>query len=180
MRVRAFLDANVLYRSITRSVLVTFGELDAFQPLWSDQVNDEWMRNLQNNRPDLDPRRIARTRALMDQYVDEARVTGFEPLIDTLILPDPKDRHVLAAAVSCKADYLVTFNLKDFSPSSVRELHTAVVGPSIFLKELWSLDPSAVEHRLRGQAEAIGVSTELLLDRLAKSVPGFVKVVRQS
>ena len=146
MTVRAFLDANVLYRSITRSVLITLGELDAFQPLWSDQVNDEWMRNLQANRPDIDPRRIARTRALMDQYVTEARVTGFEPLIDTLILPDPNDRHVLAAAIHSHADVIVTSNLRDFPPATLAPFNISAMTADDFLlrrtKLYLTLDPS--------------------------------------
>ena len=87
----------------------------------------------------------------------------------------PKDRHVLAAALACKADYLVTFNLRDF-PATAGDL-TTVVGPSAFLKTLWKLDRSAVEG-LREQAEAIGFGVEELLDRLAQSVPAFVELLR--
>ena len=50
----------------------------------------------------------------MDSHIRDAKVTGFEPMIDTLELPDLNDRHVLAAAIRCNADAIVTFNLKDF------------------------------------------------------------------
>ena len=89
----------------------------------------------------------------------------------------PKDRHVLAAAVVYKADYLVTFNLRDFPASAADQFHIDVVGPSTFLKMLWALDQSVVELRLKEQASAIGVPIDLLLERLAKLVPGFVNVV---
>jgi hypothetical protein len=83
------------------------------------------------------------------------------------------DRHVLA--VACRADYLVTFNLKDFaSPSSV-----VAIGPSAFLKQLAHQDRDLVEERLHQQAAAIGVSRSGLLDRLASSVPGFVSFMRK-
>ena len=91
----------------------------------------------------------------------------------------PKHRHVLAAAIACRANYLVTFNLKDFPTSSVKGLGTTVISPSLFLKQLWILDRSIVERRLEEQAEAIGVSVDLLFDRLARSVPGFVKALRR-
>ena len=88
----------------------------------------------------------------------------------------PKDRHVLAAALACKADYLVTFNLRDF-PATAGD-NTMVVGPSAFLKTLLKRDRSAIEGRLREQAEAIGFGVDELLDRLAQSVPAFVELLR--
>lgn len=103
-------------------------------------------------------------------------VAGYEPLIDQM-RNHPKDRHVLAAALACHADYLVTFNLKDFP--AVAGASTTVVGPSAFLNLLWKRDRSIVAVRLLEQADAIGVSVDLLLDRLAQSVPAFVELARK-
>jgi hypothetical protein len=91
----------------------------------------------------------------------------------------PKDRHVLAAAVACRADYVITFNLKHFTPHSADTHHVMAIGPSTFLKQLAVLDRAVVEERLRDQATAIGVSVNDLLDRLAGSVPGFVSILRR-
>ena len=55
---------------------------------------------------------------LMDAHADDCLVSGFEPLIESLSLPDPHDRHVLAAAVKGRADVFVTFNLKQFPDTS--------------------------------------------------------------
>ncbi len=52
--------------------------------------------------------------AAMYTHFDEAEIEGYEPLIDGLTLPDPDDRHVLAAAIRIKADMIVTDNIKDF------------------------------------------------------------------
>ncbi|HMA95113.1 MAG TPA: hypothetical protein VKP30_20620, partial [Polyangiaceae bacterium] len=41
-------------------------------------------------------------------------VDGYEPLVEGLELPDPNDRHVLAAAIHGGASVIVTMNLRDF------------------------------------------------------------------
>ena len=70
MSITAFLDANVLYSTTWRSALMYLAAFGAFQPLWSEAVHDEWTTALLQNRPDLNPERIARTRALMDAHVN--------------------------------------------------------------------------------------------------------------
>ena len=114
----------------------------------------------------------------MREFFPGSLVRNYEHLIGGM-RNHPKDRHVLAAAVACKADYVVTFNLKDFPDTALRDLRPAIVGPSTFLNELLKLEPLIVRRRLEEQAEDIGVSMDLLLDHLAKSVPGFVSAVRR-
>ncbi|MDW3573872.1 PIN domain-containing protein, partial [Enterobacter asburiae] len=58
----------------------------------------------------------------------DALVTGFEPLIDSIDLPDVDDRHVAAAAVRSNAEIIVTLNLKDIHEPAlysfgIEELH---------------------------------------------------------
>jgi hypothetical protein len=50
----------------------------------------------------------------MDLAIPGALVSGHEALIDGLVLPDPDDRHVLAAAIRCHASVILTFNERDF------------------------------------------------------------------
>lgn len=85
---------------------------------WTDQIHDEWTRNVLANRPELAASSIERSRQLMDAHVHDALVTGYEDLVPTLSLPDSDDRHVLAAAVRIRATVIVTFNLSDFSARS--------------------------------------------------------------
>src|SRR4051794_5934239 len=94
--------------------------LDLFKARWTAAIHDEWVRNVLADRPDLTPAQLNRTRALMDANVRGALVEGHEPLIETLALPDPDDRHVLAAAVHAGADGIVTFNLADFPDDALR------------------------------------------------------------
>jgi len=72
------------------------------------------MRLALRNRPDLSRKQLERTRSLMNAHVRDALVDGHQSLIPALALPDPDDRHVLAAAIQCGADLIVTFNLDDF------------------------------------------------------------------
>ena len=72
------------------------------------------MRNVQKDYPDFTRQRAEKIRDLMNAHVVDCIVTGYETLIPSLTMPDPDDRHVLAAAIRCGADIIVTFNLKDF------------------------------------------------------------------
>lgn len=107
-------DANVLYPSTLRDLLIRIAQARLVQAKWTNQILDEVFDNLRENRPDLDPSALARTRKLMVCAVRDCLVTGYEPLISGLELPDPNDRHVLAAAIRARAQVIVTNNLKDF------------------------------------------------------------------
>lgn len=88
-----------------------------FRARWSLQIHEEWKRNLLINRPDLTREQVDRTSTAMDQAIPDGLITGYEALIDGLCLPDPNDRHVLAAAIRCNASVIVTSNEKNFPPS---------------------------------------------------------------
>jgi len=94
----AFLDASALYPSLLRNILMRLAMRDLFRAFWSQRVQDEWTRAVLRDRPHLPTASIERTRRLMDENIDDASVSGYEPLIETITLPDADDRHVLAAA----------------------------------------------------------------------------------
>ena len=116
--------------------------------------------------------------AAMREFFRDSTVANYEPLVARMT-NHPQDRHVLAAAVSCGADYLVTFNLKHFPSASTKTHRVLAIGPSAFLKQLTALHREVVEDRLHQQAAAIGISYSDLLDRLAGPVPGFVSILRK-
>jgi predicted nucleic acid-binding protein len=115
-------DANVLYPATLRDLLMQLALSDLFQARWTNLIHDEWTRNVLKNQPDLNPAKLEHVRTLMNNAVPDSLVTGFETRIPTLNLPDPNDRHVLAAAITAKANRIVTFNLKDF-PTPLLEPH---------------------------------------------------------
>lgn len=144
MSVVGFLDANVLYPATLRSVLIELALSGAFRPLWSERVHDEWTDALQRDRPDMSPDKIMRTRALMLAHVDDAMVTDYEHLIDTLTLPDPKDRHVLAAAIHGGATIIVSANVRDFPATALVAYDIMALPPDEFICSLLADDAQAV------------------------------------
>src|SRR5271165_1577901 len=91
-------DANLLYPFHLRNLFVQLGVNFIVSPRWTDAIHDEWIRNLvSTGRQTRD--RLLRTRDLMRRVLPDADVRGYEPRIAGLALPDPDDRHVLAAAI---------------------------------------------------------------------------------
>ncbi|MHC5540641.1 hypothetical protein ACYOEI_20680 [Singulisphaera rosea] len=72
----------------------------------------------------------------MDAAVPNCLVTGYEPLISGLTLPDPDDRHVLAAAIHAGVENIVTFNLKDFPEKQTQPHGVFAIHPDAFLVQL--------------------------------------------
>ena len=110
----------------------------------SDQIHDEWTRNLLARRSDLSPTQLVRTRALMNQAVPDSLVTGYTYLIDGLLLPDKDDRHVLAVAIRSCSSVIVTFNLKDFPVDALLGHDVEAQHPDEFITHLIDLNPASV------------------------------------
>src|ERR1041384_14278 len=119
MSYTALLDANVLYPAPVRDLLLQLAVTDLYKARWTADIHREWIENLLANEPNLDRARLERTRDLMDSNTRDALVTGYETLIPSLQLPDPHDRHVLAAAIVGRCDVIVTANLKDFPDAAL-------------------------------------------------------------
>lgn len=115
-----------------------------YRARWTETTLGEWSRNLLANRPDLNERALLRTRQLMNESILDAVVTGHESLIAGLELPDPDDRHVLAAAIRSGAAAIVTYNLKDFPNEVLSDYGVEALHPDDFLLHQVGLAPGAV------------------------------------
>ena len=145
----AFFDANVLYPSGLRNFLMHLALTGIFRAHWSAQVHEEWMRNLLKNRPDLNREKLERTRHLMDKALPDALVTGYEPLIESIELLDRDDRHVLAAAIRCGANVIVTLNLGDFPSQALGDFSIEAQHPDDFVLGVMEAFPELILEAAR-------------------------------
>ena len=140
----ALFDACVLYPAPLRDFLMNLAITDLFRAKWTDEIHDEWIRNVLINRPDLTNDRLQRTKTLMNSHVRDCLVIGYQDLIPSLILPDMNDRHVLAAAIRAGADVIVTYNLKDFPVETLEHYGIEAQHPDEFINHLIDLAPPVV------------------------------------
>jgi hypothetical protein len=82
-------DANVLYPNTLRDPLIRIAQAGMAQARWTDEILDEMLAALTKNRPDIPPETLDRLRGLMNAAVRDCLVSGYEPLIEELKLPDP-------------------------------------------------------------------------------------------
>ena len=140
------------------------------------------MRNLAARFPQIPPAKIARMRSLMEGYVNDATVTGYEPLMSTLVLPAPDDCHVLAATIHGRASIIVTSNLRDFPDTALAAHGITAMTADSFAAQLLALDHDGVLEALeadRADMRNPPLPAEAYLDALANSgMKAFADAVR--
>lgn len=149
---------------------------ELFQPLWTDTILAEAERNLVADGRSS-PESAARRTAAIREHFPEALVEGYEPLIPAMS-NDPKDRHVLAAAVRAGADQIVTWNLRDFPPAACEPYDIEVRSPDDFLQNVLDLYPRETMSALREQAAALRrppMNLDDVIRALARSAPQFAQ-----
>lgn len=169
-RYTAILDACVLYPAPLRDLLLSLAQAGLYHARWSDEIHDEWTRNLLLDRPDLTPDQLARTRELMNGSIPDSVVSNYGALVDRLSLPDPDDRHVLAAAIAGHADAIVTFNLKDFPRGTLHAYNIEPQHPDDFVLnqlELSEIAALSAIRRMRARLRNPPKTALELIDRLS-------------
>ncbi|WP_085032997.1 PIN domain-containing protein [Ensifer aridi] len=168
----AVYDACVLYPFHLRNVLIQYAFDGLVEARRTDDIHDEWMRNLAANTPALPIERLEATRDRMKSVLPEADVTNYRPLVESLKLPDPDDRHVLAAAIAGKASVIVTWNLKDFPARDLLPYGVTSQSPDDFLSDLHAVFPDALISSVN--------SARRNLRKTTPSVEAFVAALQQS
>lgn len=163
----AVYDANVLYPAPLRDLFMWLAHAGLVRARWTETIHDEWVRSVLADNPALSPARLARTRALMNNAVRDCLVVGYEDLIEPLVLPDPDDRHVLAAAIQAGAEIIVTFNLKDFPSSVLTAYDIEAVHPDSFLVSLIDAAPGPVCAAVKRQREGLRYPPKMAEELLA-------------
>ena len=166
----ALLDANILYPAPMRDIFLQLAADDVFRAKWTADIHREWIDALLRNEPHRDRATLERTSRLMDRATRDCLVTKFEPLIPTLDLPDPDDRHVLAAAIVGRCDVIVTCNLRDFPEDVLAPYRIEILHPDEFLSDHLDLMPGsfcAVVRKVRARLVAPPFSVQEYLAILA-------------
>lgn len=166
MRFTALLDANVLYPAPIRDLFMRLAVSDIFAARWTNRIHDEWIRNLLKNRPDLNIQQLERTKNLMNAHVRDGLVEDYEIFEQNLNLPDEDDKHVLAAAIKCNAQAIVTFNLKDFPAGELSKYDIEAIGPDEFLRNQLDLNLALVCHVVKQHRAALMSPSKSISDYL--------------
>jgi len=167
----ALLDANVLYPAPVRDVLLQLATTGIYRARWSADIHREWIEALLREEPHRDRLALQRTRDLMDAAVPDCLITGYGGLVPALSLPDPDDRHVLAAAIVGRCDVIVTRNLRDFPESALTPYAIEAQDPDEFLHNHLSLAPGhfcSVIRTVRARLQNPPYGVNQYLDSLTK------------
>ena len=108
----------------------------------------------------------------------EAWITDYETLIPAM-QNDPGDRHVLAAAVKCGAQSIVTFNIRHFRDEHLEPWGVEALTPDDFLLHQFYLDPALAIRKLCIQGQRLGWSLSTVLKKLSPHTPAFAKTVSE-
>lgn len=179
---KVLIDANVLYPTVLREIVLGLAEEGYFTPLWSARILEEWARAGARRDPAQEP--VARGEiALLRARWPAAEVAVSSETQARLHLPDPDDIHVLAAAIDGGADELMTMNLSDFPTRTLARHGIIRRDPDGFLTEALEAQPEAVRavvgqvhataQRLSGQDLPLrGLLKRARLPRLGKALQG--------
>jgi hypothetical protein len=132
----AVLDAYVLYPPSVRDLLLRVASFRLFEPRWTNEIRNEWTTNVLKDNAAISASKLERTCQLMEQFNPNCLVVGYETLVPSLNLPDPDDRHVLAAAIHSAASFIVTYNLADFPDVLLNPFDIESIHPDLFLTSL--------------------------------------------
>jgi len=125
-RYTAVLDACVLVPIALADTLLRVAEKGLYRPLWSGRILAEAQAATEEIHPGID---AGKRFAQMREAFADALVTGWEELEPAIRLPDPDDRHVVAAAAQGGAQAIITANVKDFPAAALRPLGLEAVHP---------------------------------------------------
>lgn len=170
-------DANVLYPNTLRDLLIRIGRAGLVHARWTEQILDEMSEALRRNRPDIDESKIKLLRELMNAAIRDCLVATDNDLIESVVLPDKDDRHVLAAAIAASADAIITWNTRDFPQEALAPYGVRAQTPDDLVSDLVCIDSAAVwacvqqivEARIRRPQSSADVLRQLERDGLRRA-----------
>ena len=164
-------DACILYSAPLRDLFMRLALADLYQAKWTNDIHDEWIRNLLKNRPDITKAKLEKTKEKMNTHIHNCLVTRYKHRIKAIKLPDPNDRHVLAAAIQTKAHIILTLNTSDFPSRTLEKYAIKAQHPDHFLQHLLSFAPSLVIQTIQ--------ETRLSLKNPPKTPDEYLAILEQ-
>jgi hypothetical protein len=128
-------DACVLYPQILRDLLLNLAGTGLFHARWTERINQEWVKKLLSKNPDRRVQ-VLRTLELVNRTVEDCLITGYEHLVESVVLSDPDDRHVVAAALAGGVDVIATCNLAYFPADVLSRLGLEAQNPGDFVASM--------------------------------------------
>lgn len=165
---RVLVDACVLYSTVPRALVLGAAQEGLIVPLWSDRILGEWRRAVARDGASA-AAQVASEIALARLACPQAEIPVPEGLAESLSLPDPDDRHVLAAAIAGQAELLLTRNMRDFPARTLARYGISPRAPDSLFLELWAAQPETVAAIagpvVRAMAHAAGMAQRDVLKR---------------
>lgn len=161
-------DADVLVSRTLRDYIIYTAGAGAFELRWSEEILDEMIRNLiddfafTSERAALLERRLS---AYLPLAATEVSSTALQRAASTRTAP--KDQHVLAAAFSAQADYLLTENTRDFDTAALGHAGLTLTTTAELLAHLAEEDPYAVSNAHKMTLQAQRLPEYEILDKLS-------------
>src|SRR5882724_10859653 len=137
----AVFDACILYPFHLRNIVVQAAVDRLVEARWTDEIHDEWIRNLATGAPAIPMERLQMTRRLMNDALPMAMVSGYQEHIRAITLPDPNDRHIVAAGIVAGAALVLTWNLRHFPTKELKRFGLRRETPDGFLSGLYDKVP---------------------------------------
>lgn len=165
----AVFDACILYPFHLRNIVVQAAVDRLVEARWTDAIHEEWIRNLTADAPTIPIERLQVIRRLMNDALPMATVSGHEEHLSEVTLPDPNDRHVVAAAITAKAPLILTWNLRHFPAQDLRRFGLRAMNPDAFLSGLFDKIPDLAIGSL--------ANARRNLSKTRLSAPDFVDIL---
>lgn len=175
----AVLDACVLFSAPLRDTLLRAADTSLYMVYWTDEILEEVRRNLVQTDRATEEKAQQLINAMKESF-PEAMIIGHMKLVGVMT-NNPKDRHVLAAAVVCKAHVVVTDNLRDFPEEALAPFNIEAQSPDAFLSNLFYQAPERIAQIVIEQAADLRNPTKTVrgvLDTLAKQAPTFSHLIK--
>ena len=165
----AVFDACILYPFHLRNIVVQAAVDRLVEARWTDEIHDEWIRNLAANVPAIPVERLRNTCRLMNDALPSATVVAYKDHIEAVRLPDPDDRHVVAAGIAARADVILTWNLRHFPAEELKRFGLRRATPDGFLSDLYDSNPELLIGSL--------ANARRNLSRSNVSAPEFIAIL---